>query len=181
MTLFCSSIRYSQNRMRLFLSFVNIWLFAIILKLSNQSWKLFSRLQLIRTKISLQLPALSGLLFPGKEEAAFSNFRLWESTGSVITYVYSPYLCTQTKLYCLIAILCLGMIGYGIIEWTGKADKSVPESKPDFELVTNGELNDTTKLWVDKNKINESFQLEIWSLVRRCSVWTSVLLVGLKQ
>lgn len=94
----------------------------------------------------VQVNALSGLLFPGKEEAAFSNFRLWESTGSVITYAYSPYLCTQTKLYCLAGILCLGMIGYGIIEWTGRVGRSVPELKPDFELVTNGEANDTTKL-----------------------------------
>ncbi|CAL7950379.1 unnamed protein product [Xylocopa violacea] len=50
----------------------------------------------------VQVNALSGLLFPGKEEAAYSNFRLWESTGSVITYAYSPYLCTHMKLYFLI-------------------------------------------------------------------------------
>lgn len=89
---------------------------------------------------------MSGLLFPGKEEAAFSNFRLWESTGSVITYVYSPYLCTEIKLYILIGILCFGMIGYGMIEWFKKTNGSIPESKPDFELVTNNEINDTTKL-----------------------------------
>ncbi|KOC65552.1 UNC93-like protein [Habropoda laboriosa] len=95
----------------------------------------------------VQVNALSGILFPGKEEAAFSNFRLWESTGSVITYAYSPYLCTQTKIFVLMGILCLGMIGYGAIEWTGKADRrSIPESKPDFELVANGDVNDTTKL-----------------------------------
>ncbi|XP_006607128.1 UNC93-like protein [Apis dorsata] len=94
----------------------------------------------------VQINALSGLLFPGKEEAAFSNFRLWESTGSVITYVYSPYLCTEIKLYILIGILCFGMIGYGMIEWFKKINDSIPESKPDFELVTNNEINDTTKL-----------------------------------
>ncbi|XP_076180620.1 UNC93-like protein [Ptiloglossa arizonensis] len=94
----------------------------------------------------VQVNALSGILFPGKEEAAFSNFRLWESTGSVITYAYSPYLCTHMKLYVLMGILCLGMVGYGLIEWSGKADRAVPESKPDFELVTNTEPNDTTKL-----------------------------------
>ncbi|XP_076639930.1 UNC93-like protein [Colletes latitarsis] len=94
----------------------------------------------------VQVNALSGILFPGKEEAAYSNFRLWESTGSVITYAYSPYLCTHMKLYVLIGILCLGMVGYGLIEWSGKADRRVTASKPDFELVTNGESNDTTKL-----------------------------------
>ncbi|XP_076750648.1 UNC93-like protein isoform X1 [Xylocopa sonorina] len=93
----------------------------------------------------VQVNALSGLLFPGKEEAAYSNFRLWESTGSVITYAYSPYLCTQMKLYFLMGILCLGMIGYGIIEWTGKAITSIPEVKPEFELVTSNEANDASK------------------------------------
>ncbi|XP_054009390.1 UNC93-like protein isoform X1 [Hylaeus anthracinus] len=94
----------------------------------------------------VQVNALSGILFPGKEEAAFSNFRLWESTGSVITYAYSPYLCTHMKIYVLMGILCLGMVGYGLIEWTGKTDRAVPASKPDFELVTNSDPNDTTKL-----------------------------------
>ncbi|XP_031844360.2 UNC93-like protein [Nomia melanderi] len=90
----------------------------------------------------VQVNSLSGILFPGKEEAAFSNFRLWESTGSVITYVYSPYLCTQTKLYILMGFLCVGMIGYGLIEYSGKAGKRAPKPKLDFELVG----NDTTKL-----------------------------------
>lgn len=78
---------------------------------------------------------MSGILFPGQEEAAFSNFRLWESTGSVITYIYSPYLCTYTKLYLLIGILCVGMVGYGIIEWSGQVDRIISDERPDFELV----------------------------------------------
>lgn len=85
--------------------------------------------------------ALSGILFPGQEEAAFSNFRLWESTGSVITYIYSPYLCTYVKLYLLIGILCIGMVGYGVIEWSGKADRAIPGEARDFELVANNEIN----------------------------------------
>lgn len=90
----------------------------------------------------LRFSALSGILFAGQEEAAFSNFRLWESTGSVITYVYSPYLCTYTKLYLLIAILCVGMVGYGIIEWSGiRADRTVSDDKPDFELIANRDIN----------------------------------------
>lgn len=38
------------------------------------------------------------------------------------------------------------MIGYGMIEWFKKINDPIPESKPDFELVTNNEINDTTKL-----------------------------------
>ncbi|XP_071555288.1 UNC93-like protein isoform X1 [Temnothorax nylanderi] len=90
----------------------------------------------------VQVNALSGILFPGREEAAFSNFRLWESTGSVITYVYSPYLCTYTKLYLLIGILCVGMVGYGVIERLGiRADRAVSDNKPDFELMADREIN----------------------------------------
>lgn len=61
--------------------------------------------------------ALSGILFPGKEEASYSNFRLWESTGSVITYAYSPYLCTSVKLYLLLGLLIIGAMGYTIVEY----------------------------------------------------------------
>lgn len=89
----------------------------------------------------VQVNALSGILFPGQEEAAFSNFRLWESTGSVITYIYSPYLCTSTKLYLLIGILCAGMVGYGIIEWSGEVDRAISTDKSDFELVNSKETN----------------------------------------
>lgn len=83
--------------------------------------------------------ALSGLLFPGKEESGYSNFKLWEATGSVITYAYSPYLCTNIKLYILIGILCIGMLCYLIIELTGGVKKIVTRVKPDFELVGSAE------------------------------------------
>lgn len=84
------------------------------------------------------ITALSGILFPGMEEAAYSNFRLWEATGSVVAYAYSPYLCTYLKLYILLALLGFGIIGYGIIESTGKINRAV-DKKPDFELVGSGD------------------------------------------
>lgn len=84
--------------------------------------------------------ALSGILFPGMEEAAYSNFRLWEATGSVIAYSYSSYLCTSTKLYLLIGILIIGVVGYGIIEFTGTISKVIlVDPKTDFELVNSRE------------------------------------------
>ncbi|KAK0091593.1 hypothetical protein PV326_002979 [Microctonus aethiopoides] len=88
----------------------------------------------------VQVNALSGILFPGMEEAAYSNFRLWEATGSVVAYGYSPYLCTSTKLYVLIIILITGVVGYGIIEFTGGISKvTLVDPKTDFELVHSGE------------------------------------------
>jgi hypothetical protein len=57
----------------------------------------------------LYIPAASGILFPGQEEAAFSNFRLWEATGSVITYSLSPLLCTSIKLHAILVLMFVGM------------------------------------------------------------------------
>ena len=34
-----------------------------------------------------QINALYGILFPSKEEAAFSNYRLWESIGFIIAFI----------------------------------------------------------------------------------------------
>ncbi|CAD6220432.1 GSCOCG00005055001-RA-CDS [Cotesia congregata] len=90
----------------------------------------------------VQVNALSGILFPGMEEAAYSNFRLWEATGSVVAYSYSSYLCTSTKLYVLIGILIVGVVGYGVIEFSGKSSKvRLVDPKTDFELVGNRENN----------------------------------------
>lgn len=55
--------------------------------------------------------ALSGILFPGHEEAAFSNFRLWEATGSVIMYASSPFLSTFQKLLFVLGIMIVGTFG----------------------------------------------------------------------
>lgn len=62
------------------------------------------------------LIGLYGTLFRRNKEAAFSNFRLWESAGFVIAYAYSTTLCARMKLYVLIAVLAIGMICYIIVE-----------------------------------------------------------------
>lgn len=62
------------------------------------------------------LAGLYGLLFRRNKEAAFSNYRLWESAGFVIAYAYSTTLCARMKLYVLFGNLVLGVIGYVIVE-----------------------------------------------------------------
>jgi predicted transporter len=57
------------------------------------------------------------MLFPGNEEAAYSNYRMWRSVGFILAYAYSSYFCTTTKIYILLALLLIGMGGYIIIEW----------------------------------------------------------------
>lgn len=56
------------------------------------------------------------MLFRRNKEAAFSNYRLWESAGFVIAYAYSTTLCARMKLYVLVGNLVLGVIGYIIVE-----------------------------------------------------------------
>lgn len=63
-----------------------------------------------------QINGLYGLLFRRNKEAAFSNYRLWESAGFVIAYAYSTTLCARMKLYLLFGNLVLGVIGYVIVE-----------------------------------------------------------------
>jgi hypothetical protein len=61
--------------------------------------------------------AYCGILFPSREEAAYSNFRLWESLGFIISYAYSTFLCATVKIYILLAFLATGMVGYLYVEW----------------------------------------------------------------
>ncbi|XP_067000516.2 UNC93-like protein [Anabrus simplex] len=66
----------------------------------------------------VQLNSLYAILFPGKEEAAYSNFRLWQSVGFIIAFSYSHYLCTSAKLYVVIGLLVFGVAGYLAIEFS---------------------------------------------------------------
>lgn len=56
------------------------------------------------------------MIFPGESEAAFSNYRLWESLGYIFTYVGSSTTCIGVKLTNVLVSLIFGIIGYYIIE-----------------------------------------------------------------
>lgn len=66
--------------------------------------------------IQTQINALYGALFTENTEAAFANYRLWESVGFVATYAYNDRLCTSKKLYVCLAFLGTGILGYGTVE-----------------------------------------------------------------
>ena len=63
-----------------------------------------------------QVNSIYGVLFQSNQEAAFSNFRLWESLGFFFSYAYSNYFCTNVKLYLLLIYLTIGILGYLAIE-----------------------------------------------------------------
>ncbi|XP_040409201.1 protein unc-93 homolog A isoform X2 [Cygnus olor] len=60
---------------------------------------------------------LYGVLFEKHKEAAFANYRLWESCGFVIAFGYSTTLQVYIKLYILLAVLVLSMVTYGVVEY----------------------------------------------------------------
>lgn len=61
-------------------------------------------------------PALYGTLFPGRQEAAFSNFRLWNSVGFAAAFAYSNFICVWIKVTILFVFLGIGFSGCFIIE-----------------------------------------------------------------
>jgi len=63
-----------------------------------------------------QINALYGVLFENDEEAAFSNYRLWESAGFIISFVLQTQVCVYTKLCVLLAVIVCGMTGFLAIE-----------------------------------------------------------------
>ncbi|KAE8748708.1 hypothetical protein FOCC_FOCC004511, partial [Frankliniella occidentalis] len=64
-----------------------------------------------------QVNGLYGTLFRRNKEAAFSNYRLWESAGFVVAYAYSTHLCARMKLYVMLSVLLIGICGYIIVEF----------------------------------------------------------------
>ncbi|CAF2035479.1 unnamed protein product [Rotaria magnacalcarata] len=70
-----------------------------------------------------QINAFYGVLFSNNDEAAFSNYRLWESIGFVIFYIITPYIRIRIALIILLIFLTLGMIGYGLTEYLWKIKK----------------------------------------------------------
>ena len=61
-------------------------------------------------------PALYDLLFPEEAEAAFSNLRLWESPGALISFAINSYVCSDVKLYLCLTLLFLGGLMYALLE-----------------------------------------------------------------
>ncbi|CAF3720182.1 unnamed protein product [Rotaria magnacalcarata] len=59
-----------------------------------------------------QITSFYGILFVDKNEAAFSNYHLWESTGFVLFYIITPYIRIRIALIILLIFLTLGMMGY---------------------------------------------------------------------
>ena len=62
------------------------------------------------------ISALFGVLFPHKQEGAFSSYRMFHATGCAIAFGYSYVLCVETKVYILAGVLALALALYSVIE-----------------------------------------------------------------
>ena len=92
-------------------------------KLQNLSFVSDKHLQkLIKTYF---VAALYSVAFPNEESASFSNYRLWESLGFVIAYVYGNRICVDAKLCVIAAFLVTGMIGYLVVERKIRKNKTL--------------------------------------------------------
>merc|ERR1712106_790422 len=65
-----------------------------------------------------QINALYGVLFASDEEAAFSNYRLWESMGFLLAFITQACgVCVFPKILLTIVFLSIGMGCYFIVEF----------------------------------------------------------------
>ena len=70
-----------------------------------------------------QINALYGVLFANEEEAAFSNYRLWESLGFLLAFITQAMgVCVFPKLILAIFFLAAGMTGFAILEFKIRKD-----------------------------------------------------------
>ncbi|XP_035279237.1 protein unc-93 homolog A [Anguilla rostrata] len=88
-----------------------------------------------------QTNALYGVLFPHQKEAAFANYRMWESVGFVIAFAYSNFICLDSKLYVLIFVLILSMVLYAWVEWEERRNPT-PGVEPSHDVTEKKEGKD---------------------------------------
>lgn len=75
-----------------------------------------------------QTSALYGVFFTENNEAAFSNYRLWESAGFALFYILIPRIRTRSTLIILLIFLSTGITGYSFAEyrWRRSGNQASP-------------------------------------------------------
>eukprot|EP00064_Thunnus_orientalis_P021249 superscaffoldBa00006331_g21407 len=99
-----------------------------------------------------QTNAIYGILFPREKEAAFANYRMWESLGFVIAFAYSTFLCLEYKLYILLAVLVLTVVTYPIVEYYERKNPTPPVDEGTY-------VNHKEDLEIDDSKIINQTQM----------------------
>lgn len=99
------------GKLKLMVSLINNIIYSHYYNKHNYAHKFMHSLS-----INIYSTGLYGTLFRRNKEAAFSNYRLWESVGFVIAYAYSTHLCARMKLYVMVSVLIIGSICYIVVE-----------------------------------------------------------------
>ncbi|XP_069788247.1 protein unc-93 homolog A isoform X2 [Narcine bancroftii] len=106
-----------------------------------------------------QINALYGVLFLEHKEAAFANYRLWESMGFVIAFSYANFLCIEVKLIILLIVLLAGMSLYGVVEYIeiSKASHGTASQVFQQKIKIGNELQveDKKESKIKEDKLNE--------------------------
>ncbi|XP_050805087.1 protein unc-93 homolog A isoform X4 [Gopherus flavomarginatus] len=91
-----------------------------------------------------QTNALYGVLFEKHKEAAFANYRLWESLGFVIAFGYNTFLHVYVKLYIVMAVLVVSIVMYGALEYLEA--KNLPGTPTTMKEEITGSVDQQTRL-----------------------------------
>ena len=62
--------------------------------------------------IQTQINVIYGSFFGDSQDAAFGNYRFWESLGFIFVFGYQGYLCVYIKLYILIGMILISAVSY---------------------------------------------------------------------
>lgn len=101
--------------------------------------------------------AFYSIVFRENMEAAFSNFHLWSTLGSTLTYAWSHSFCVDVKIYIMMGIVSVGVVCYLITELHMFFTQKKPSEKTD-QLDTDmqrkdnsykGEVNPDKSLFVE--------------------------------
>ncbi|KOC65190.1 UNC93-like protein [Habropoda laboriosa] len=102
-----------------------------------------------------QVNGLYGTLFRRNKEAAFSNYRLWESAGFVIAYAYSTHLCARMKLYVMLTVLLIGTCGYIVVELLHRRKQKRLKAIADDPKAAQAEANQVEETDDEKDDIDD--------------------------
>ncbi|XP_056620527.1 protein unc-93 homolog A [Triplophysa dalaica] len=99
-----------------------------------------------------QTNALYGVLFSEHKEAAFANYRMWESLGFVIAFAYSTYICLSTKIYIVLAVLALTMVTYLYVEYN---EYKLPTAQVSYDVYNpeKADVKDMNEKYVKQTEI----------------------------
>ncbi|XP_064365406.1 protein unc-93 homolog A isoform X3 [Dromaius novaehollandiae] len=107
---------------------------------------LFGKISQFTGRKLLFAVGLYGVLFEKHREAAFANYRLWESVGFVIAFGYSTFLQVYIKLYILLAVLVVSVVTYGVVEYIEAKSSSGTPTTPTAEKEKVGSLTQETHM-----------------------------------